>query len=128
MRDGKLSYMQDGYNLLYKDGKLYELTPPFTHETLSGWHMITLTSTQPYKGADVTAKLYIDGEFVDLVSLQVQDNRTIDGGTKFVFGGAFSNNLPKQYFSPIPMTIDNLRVYTRVLSATEIQNLYDYEK
>ena len=128
MRDGKLSYMQDGYNLLYKDGKLYELTPPFTHETLNGWHMITLTSTQPYKGADVTAKLYIDGEFVDRVTLQVQDNRTIDGGTKFVFGGAFSNNSPKQYFSPIPMIIDNLRVYTRVLSATEIQSLYDYEK
>lgn len=65
---------------------------------------------------------------MDRVALQVQDNRTIDGGTKFVFGGAFSNNSPKQYFSPIPMTIDNLRVYTRVLSATEIQNLYDYEK
>ena len=127
MRDGKLSYMSDGYNLLFKDGHYYEKTPEFTHGSLTGWHLITVTATQQYSGADATTQLYIDGEFVDQVNL-IHQGDGLNKGLKFIFGGSFDSSQPKQHFNAIPMTIDNLRVYTRVLSATEIQNLYDYEK
>lgn len=127
MRDGKLSYMSDGYNLLFKDGHYYEKTPEFTHGSLTGWHLITVTASQQYSGADATTQLYIDGEFVDQVNL-IHQGDGLNKGLKFIFGGSFDSSQPKQHFNAIPMTIDNLRVYTRVLSATEIQNLYDYEK
>lgn len=127
MRDGKLSYMSDGYNLLFKDGHYYEKTPEFTHGSLTGWHLITVTASQQYSGADATTQLYIDGEFVDQVNL-IHQGDGLNKGLKFIFGGSFDSSKPKQHFNAIPMTIDNLRVYTRVLSATEIQNLYDYEK
>ena len=127
MRDGKLSYMSDGYNLLFKDGHYYEKTPEFTHGSLTGWHLITVTASQQYSGADATTQLYIDGEFVDQVNL-IHQGDGLNKGLKFIFGGSFDCSQPKQHFNAIPMTIDNLRVYTRVLSATEIQNLYDYEK
>ena len=127
MRDGKLSYMSDGYNLLFKDGHYYEKTPEFTHGSLTGWHLITVTASQQYSGADATTQLYIDGEFVDQVNL-IHQGDGLNKGLKFIFGGSFDSSQPKQHFNAIPMTLDNLRVYTRVLSATEIQNLYDYEK
>lgn len=127
MRDGKLSYMSDGYNLLFKDGHYYEKTPEFTHGSLTGWHLITVTASQQYSGADATTQLYIDGEFVDQVNL-IHQGDGLNKGLKFIFGGSFDSSQPKQHFNAISMTIDNLRVYTRVLSATEIQNLYDYEK
>ncbi len=96
----------------------------FTHPaiTSSQWNMITLTFV-PSDGStssNVTAKLYINGDLVDVVNTRVYG---VNKGTKFVFGGKFENTTPPS------MTIDNLRVYnSRALSDAEIKQIYNYEK
>lgn len=96
----------------------------FTHPaiTSSQWNMITLTFV-PIDGSafpSATAKLYINGDLVDVVDTKVYG---INKGTKFVFGGKFDKTTPPS------MTIDNLRVYnSRALSDAEVKQIYNYEK
>lgn len=119
MKDGLLTFWS-GYNWYYSMYGYY----PFTHPTInaSQWTMITLTSEQylSYDPKAVYARLYIDGEYVDVVALTLD---TPDCGTKFVFGGKFDTTTPPS------MTIDNLRIYnSRPLSASEVKAIYNYEK
>ena len=125
--NGKIKYSQSGYMWQYWE---YEdqTFPPFLHNTLSSssWHHIALTSDYISGYDDVVAKLYINGEYVDTVTLG-QEGSTNGFGTKFIFGGNFNNGYLT--LSALSMTIDNLRIYnTRVLSAQEIKNIYNYEK
>jgi len=96
----------------------------FTHPAInsSQWNMVALTFALRGSStlSNVTAKLYINGELVDVVDTTVWG---VNEGTKFVFGGKFENTTPPS------MTIDNLRVYnSRTLSDAEIKQIYNYEK
>ncbi len=130
LRNGALTYMYSGYYLWYQYGNQSE-SPSFSHGSLSGstWHMITLTSNF-YSGlAQATQKLYIDGEFCDIVVLSNQGTSTSNKGVKLVFGGPLSVSGYSQKLDAVNMTVDNLRIYkSRELSADEIKDLYNYEK
>jgi len=131
---GTLDSHENGYILTMKNGRVtfwsgrywyyqsYNEVRPFTHPTInsSQWNMIALTFAPRTYVKDVTAKLYINGEFVDVVDISVDCMGT---GTKFIFGGKFENTTPPS------MTIDNLRVYnSRTLSDAEVKQIYNYEK
>ena len=127
VRSGKIKYSQSGYNWLYQMDNSNTF-PPFLHSTLnsSSWYHIAMTSDIITSIASVVAKLYINGEYVDTVQL-THEGSTNGFGTKLIFGGKFqSGNIS---INALSMTIDNLRIYnTRVLSAQEIRNIYNYEK
>lgn len=96
----------------------------FTHAEIdsSVWTMITMTST--HTGSTGHYTLYIDGELVDKVS-RYHVYGWYDAekySIKFVFGGALYG------VSGANMTVENLRIYTRPLSAKEVLRIYDYEK
>ena len=127
---------ENGYILTMKDGMLtfwsgrywyypsYKEVRPFTHPSIDSyqWNMIALTFAQrlSYDPPAVSAKLYINGEFADVVDIKVDCMNT---GTKFVFGGEFEGTTPPS------MTVDNLRVYnSRTLTDAEIRQIYNYEK
>lgn len=139
LSDGHLFHVSSTYDnygthiFTMKDGRLtfwswwrtsYEYT--FAHPAISStqWNMITLTCAQRDGNSStnkrVTVKLYINGEFVDVVDCGVNG---INCGTKFVFGGRLDN------ITPPSMTIDNLRVYnSRTLSDEEVKLIYNSEK
>lgn len=72
------------------------------------WHLVTWTSN----GSD--SNMYIDGVF----DKTLPQSRTAQSGTSYI--GWDSPNA-SEYF---PGGIDDVRIYNRVLSAAEIQNLY----
>lgn len=73
--------------------------------------------------------LYIDGEFVDKITLSSQGYHTVNYGTKFVFGGSLSRSGFTPSLNWTSMSIDNLRIYnSRVLTAEEVKQIYEYEK
>lgn len=120
MQDGRLTFWSQRY-WYYKS---YNEVQPFTHPTIQSekWNMITLTFAQrlTYDKGAVSAKLYINGEFVDVVDIKVD---CLGTGTKFVFGGKFEDTTPPS------ISIDNLRVYnSRALSDAEVKQIYNYEK
>ena len=88
--------------------------------------------TSKYSGYDTTLCFYLDGEFLDTMVLSGQNYETINYGTKLVVGGPLKSN--KSQFSSnnlnwMSMSIDNLRIYnSRVLTAEEVKQIYEYEK
>ncbi len=126
MKDGFLAYTTTGYTLAYR----YDYIQKFSHGDINSneWTMITLTSTISSGLGQSTVKLYLNGEFVDVIS--ETDNVSYDAvgcGTKFIFGGKM------EYYNinmnSSNMTIDNLRVYnSRVLSDSEVERIYHFEK
>lgn len=125
MSDGALKFVREGY----KNWIDMESVPSFAHPTFdSGWHMITLVSDFG-EVAYVTSrtKLYIDGEYCDVVT-EERGESDYGKGIKFVFGGSYQPSKSDQ-FNGISATIDNLRVYnTRCLSDDEVRQVYNYEK
>ncbi len=127
-----------GQNLILKNSKLgfYDYTYMtwnyydtfFAHGTITDyWHMITVTRNSD----DNQAQLYIDGEWWDTI-----DTKCWMFGTESIFylGGDpnYNTELANSWcfsdVSAIAMSVDNLRVYdTRVLSASEIKELYELE-
>ena len=126
MKDGFLSYTTTGYNLAYR----YDYMPKFAHGTIDSneWTMITLTSTISAGLGESTVKLYINGEFVDVISeTENVAYSTVRYGTKFIFGGKMEYYNINMISSN--MTIDNLRVYnSRALSDSEVERIYNFEK
>ena len=126
MKDGSLAYTTTGYTLAYR----YDYVQKFSHSAINSneWTMITLTSTISRGLGQSTVKLYLNGEFVDVIS--ETDNVSYDAvgcGIKFIFGGKM------EYYNinmnSSNMTIDNLRVYnSRVLSDSEVERIYHFEK
>lgn len=125
MADGALKFVQDGY----KNWISMESVSAFAHPSFdSNWHMITLVSDFS-EVAYVTSrtKLYIDGEYCDVVT-EKGGEEYYGRGVKFVFGGSYQPSKSDQ-FNGISATIDNLRVYnTRCLSDDEVRQVYNYEK
>ena len=123
--NGRLRYIQSGF-YLWRAWNDEEDAPLFTHSSLSSdWHHIVITST--YSGYSTTdVCLYLNGEYVDKVSTDGDDRGT---GIKFVFGGPLTRSGYSFSLNWIAMTIDNLRIYnSRVLTAEEVKQIYEYEK
>ena len=132
--DGHIFHIEKGSALRYVFGMtsgFFEIdldwnssgnSDTFAHESLdySSWNMITITSS--YSGDfynNHELKLYINGEHVDLCTLQ----RRPEEMEKFIFGGKISN------WQTSNMIIDNLRIYnTKALSKKEVEYLYETEK
>lgn len=119
MIGNSLDLLGGGYYFYLPSYRDLPYTPYFSHSEIdsSQWTMITITcEAQSY---DSYMTLYIDGEMVDMVNRNTVDK---GDGIKFVFGGALED------VSGANMTVENLRIYTRPLSAKEVLRIYDYEK
>lgn len=113
MKDGQL-YLVRSYTFHYE----YNNFTTFAHPTIDSekWTMIAVS----WQYSNGQAKLYIDGEYIDIISASLEHN---SNGLKFVFGGELDN------ITPPSMAIDNLRVYnSRALSEDEVKLIYNYEK
>ena len=124
MKDGSFAYTTSGYTLAYR----YDDIMKFSHQSInsSEWTMVTLTSTITTGTAKTTVKLYINGEFVDVINEENAAWSTVGYGSKFIFGGKM--NYYNVSLSSPNMTVDNLRVYNgRVLSDSEIEQIYKFE-
>jgi hypothetical protein len=120
--NGMLKFYASFYNLVYQYGSI----PSFTHNKLSGWHMITIVSDYSVsKLYTTTTKLYVDGVYTDVVT-QGSSNEQGDC-TKFIMGGKLDRS--GESTNPTRLTIDNLRVYKyRCLSDDEVKNIYNIER
>ena len=124
MKDGSFAYTTSGYTLSYS----YNDIMKFSHQSInsSEWTMVTLTSTITAGTAKTTVKLYINGEFVDVINEENAAWSTVGYGSKFIFGGKM--NYYNVSLSSPNMTVDNLRIYnSRVLSDSEIEQIYKFE-
>lgn len=81
------------------------------------WHHVVVTMSSG--GA---AKLYVDGSLRDQITCSYHQN-TINECSKVVFGGSKDGLYP---FSS-SMKFDNIRIYNRSLSNTEVQTIYNSE-
>ena len=125
MRDGALTFMSDGYEFVYQ----YNNVTSFAHPAIdsSKWTMVTLTSKYTSGVEKSEVKLYLNGEYVDVINEEGVGYQNVNYGTKFVFGGEV------EYYGgsmrSCGMSIDNLRVYdNRVLTTSEVEKIYNYEK
>ena len=110
VKNGCVTFDSDGYKLYY-----------FSHPALNAaeWTMVTMTCSY----SDSTIKLYLNGEFLDVIKGVGRLGYAKNCGMKFIFGGKLNNN-----FTALNMTVDNLRIYnTRVLSDAEVEQIYKYE-
>lgn len=133
MSAGQLKFVATHYNNYYQ----FDNRKPFTHPSLdSGWHQITLASDfNNITYATVTTKLYIDGQYCDVITedcnpFSQDSSSTADYGVgiKFQFGGDFQPS-NSGTIDGIGLALDNLRVYnSRCLTDKEIRRLYNYEK
>lgn len=116
--------MTGGFFKIHMYGSNYGMwvSNTFAHESLdySSWNMITLTSSCEENNRTHELKLYINGQYVDLCSL---DNG-IEECEKFIFGGKYYD-----LWHTSNMIIDNLRIYNaKALSEAEVEYLYETEK
>ncbi len=126
MEKGSLKYVALQNCLIYGN---YDNVNAFAHPTLSDgkWHHIAITTDfdRTTKGAS-TAKLYVDGNLVDVTTHggTTNSNGTYGTGTKFVMGS--SVKLGYYEFAGSNMSVDNFRVYdSRSLSAKEVKAIYN---
>ncbi len=127
------------FNLFVKNGSLIHPlyssymdnsgVVPYSHAAISSseWVMVTLTSiatNTTYYDSRTKTKLYINGDFVDVVE-QPYIAYAVNEGLKFVFGGPYNY---ASNINALNMTVDNLRIYnTRALSDAEVEQIYKYE-
>lgn len=134
MVDGQLKFVVTQYNIGYQ----FSNRPSFTHNSLEGWHMITLVSDfNKTSYSQVTTRLYVDGKYIDVATEDDNVFGESEGGagqknyrhcTKFILGGALNENYgPK--LNATSITIDNLRIYKyRTLSEDEVKTIYEKER
>ena len=131
VENGMLKFVATGYNVQYK----YDTCPSFTHGSLTGWHMITLTSdydkTERYK---TTTRLYIDGVYTDVVTETPSSEGTgnyhnnYDACSKFIMGGEINETYTPN-LSATKLVVDNMRFYrSRMLSEDEVKTIFNTEK
>ena len=127
MKDGALKFIATSYHLRHQ----YNNCSAFMHNSLKGWHMITLVSDfNSTTYATVTTKLYVDGIYVDVVtednnpfseSEGMSDQKNYNAGIKFVMGGSINQA------TPTSIVLDNLRVYKyRAITAEEVKEIYEF--
>ncbi|MCC8088409.1 MAG: carboxypeptidase regulatory-like domain-containing protein [Rikenellaceae bacterium] len=108
-------------------------TPEFSYEYSNiqdgNWHMVTLTVEDKggYPGS-CEKKLYIDGRLIDTASDSYSQSSQ-GTPTKMQIGG---NNEGKSWngvkYSATSMYVDNFRIYSRVLSASDVQSVYSADR
>ena len=128
--NGKLKFVCTQYNIGYQ----YANINAFAHNSLSGWHMITLVSD--FNNGNIITKLYIDGNYTDLITEGDNPFGESEGGSgqknyrnchKFIMGGNLNSSNIKLNASTL--FIDNLRIYKyRLLSEDEVKTIYNKEK
>lgn len=123
--DGMLHFIIQNYNYWYPT---YGNIPAFTHSYLSTgeWHHIVLSSEFGVtKYGWVNTKLYIDGEYADLVSEEVNpfDKKDYGAGIKFTMGGELFDEPAID-----GLDMDNLRIYHRQLTDNEVATIYLAER
>jgi len=101
------------YNNYYGYYDNYTFAYDCTSIMSSAWHHIAVSS---YDGL---MTLYVDGTKVDAISA----NYSTSNSTKMTIGGL--SNLSSSYMT---MKVDNVRFYQRVLSDSEIKEIYNDEK
>jgi hypothetical protein len=119
MQDGKFkikcrnNYMPDGGNYFSYN---------YTNIQADGsWHYVVVTmESEDNQG---NAKLYVDGSMKDQITTTYLTG-TIDDASKVSFGGTKDGLYP---FSS-SMKLDNIRIYNRTLSNSEVQTLYNAER
>ena len=119
MQDGKFkikcrsNYMPDG-----GDAFSYNYT---NIQSDGSWHYVVVTmESSDNQGS---AKLYVDGSLKDQITT-VYHTSTVNDASKVSFGGTKDGLYP---FSS-SMKLDNIRIYNRTLSNSEVQTLYNAEK
>lgn len=85
------------------------------------WHLITVT-VSALQGRDSSNNLYIDGQLVDSSSSILYAN---DIHSKIQIGGNADGDWKSFTAS---MKVDNVRFYNRMLTASEVESIYNYEK
>lgn len=133
VENGRLKFVAQNYDILYR----WDEYPSFIHNSLDGWHMITLVSDffETEYGM-VTTRLYVDGVYTDVVSEYgnhgASDEPSYNNSTKFVLGGDMlsqTGGWNPPMINATKIIIDNLRVYKyRTLSADEVKEIYNSEK
>ena len=126
VKNGMLKFVPNSYNISYK----WDSCPTFTHNKLSGWHMITLVSDYGKTTyGTTTTRLYVDGVYTDIIS--DNSNTSYDKHEqciKFIMGGNMTGSYAPTLNST-PIIIDNLRFYkSRMLSEDEVKTIYNKEK
>jgi len=81
--------------------------------TLDQWHHVCITRGSSY------FSMYVDGEYVDSVSTGGSDPKYGTGPYAFLVGTRFNKTY---YFEG---SLDDLRIYNRAVSATEVKALYN---
>ncbi|MCR5191942.1 MAG: carboxypeptidase regulatory-like domain-containing protein [Bacteroidales bacterium] len=81
------------------------------------WHHIVVTMS-----SGGNAKLYVDGSLRDQITCSYIQN-TINACTKIAFGGSKEGLYP---FSS-SMKLDNIRIYNRAITNTDVQTIYNNE-
>ena len=119
MQDGKFkikcrsNYMPDG-----GDAFSYNYT---NIQSDGSWHYVVVTmESSDNQGS---AKLYVDGSLKDQITT-VYHTSTANDASKVSFGGTKDGLYP---FSS-SMKLDNIRIYNRTLSNSEVQTLYNAER
>lgn len=85
------------------------------------WHYVVVTMES--EGSQGNAKLYVDGSLKDQITTMYFTS-TIGDASKVSFGGTKDGIYP---FSS-SMKLDNIRIYNRTLSNSEVQTLYNAER
>lgn len=128
IQNGHLKFVSNPYNISYK----WNDSPSFTHNSIDGWHMITLVSDNGNLTIYTkTTYLYVDGVYTDVVTESSGNTYDVHNEcTKFIMGGSLilSGNYAPKINAP-NLIIDNLRFYkNRMLSEDEVKEIYNKEK
>jgi hypothetical protein len=83
----------------------------------NAWHLLTITYTPSNGGQEI---FYVDGSAVGSGAGQYVPSGSIDYFSTYIAGAK-----PTSVLSLLNTKIDDVRIYNRVLSATEIKNLFN---
>jgi hypothetical protein len=87
------------------------------------WYHITVTKT-PGNTGNETQKIYINGVLVPQVPWNASGTQVIGANPILTIGGSGQSTPDQQ----VKGSIANVRLYSKVLNAEQIQELYDYQK
>ncbi len=123
---------EEGYIVLHTggyatDGRFYSTfkSVPFEKYQATGWHHIAITANPTNEGNKDNGllSLYVDGLLIDNI---VTGSGYIKAeGNKMQIGG---NADGKFDYWATPMKIDNIRIYNRCISTSEVNAIYTLEK
>ena len=115
---------QNGSFTLYTNYDNYNSTTPFSYQYKDiqdgNWHMISIVCTQ--EGNKGTKYLFIDNRLVDTSQGTITSSSNC---TKIHLGG---NGDGKYTSYTSNMKVDNVRIYNKKLEASDIEEIYTFEK